>query len=567
MAGFVFLLMCAIILIGCGAHARVVEHTFNVGNLKVRKLCHSRVITAVNKKLPGPTIKAHEGDTVVVHVVNDSPHNITIHWHGIFQQLTAWADGPNFITQCPIVPGNSYTYRFNITGQEGTLWWHAHASFLRATVYGAIIIRPRAGTKAYPFPKPHKEFPIILGEWWNADVVEVENEALQSGGLPNNSDAFTINGRPGDLIRCSNKHTYKIEVVEGETYLLRIVNAALNNQLFFKVAGHTLNVVAVDASYTAPYTTDIVVIAPGQTVDALMVANAPSARYYMAASAYISSPNVTFDNTTTTGIVHYKSTALTSAPPVKPMMPAFNDTPAAHKFYTSLTSPVRLGSPAVPLHIDEHMFITFGLGLAPCSAGQPKCQGMAASANMNNVSFVFPTKMSLLEAHLKGANGVYTKDFPDRPPTVFDYTNTSINTDPTLASLPFAEKGTKVKKLKYNSTVEVVLQNTAILTIENHPIHLHGFNFFVLAQGFGNYDSSTAVKSYNLVHPLVRNTVSVPTGGWAVIRFKADNPGVWIMHCHLDVHLPLGLAMAFEVENGPTLSSTLPPPPPDFPRC
>ena len=82
--------------------------------------------------------------------------------HGIFQRLTAWADGPEYVAQCPIVPGNSYTYKFNITGQEGTLWWHAHSSWLRATVYGALIIRPRLG-HTYPFPKPHKEFPILLG--------------------------------------------------------------------------------------------------------------------------------------------------------------------------------------------------------------------------------------------------------------------------------------------------------------------------------------------------------------------------------------------------------------------
>ena len=83
--------------------------------------------------------------------------------HGIFHRLTVWADGPSMITQCPIQPaGHRYAYRFNITGQEGTLWWHAHSSFLRATVYGAIIIRPKSG-HSYPFPKPHKEVPIIFG--------------------------------------------------------------------------------------------------------------------------------------------------------------------------------------------------------------------------------------------------------------------------------------------------------------------------------------------------------------------------------------------------------------------
>lgn len=81
--------------------------------------------------------------------------------HGVRQMRTAWADGPEFITQCPIRPGGSYTYRFTIRGQEGTLWWHAHSSWLRATVYGALIIYPKG---SYPFPKPHRDAPIILGK-------------------------------------------------------------------------------------------------------------------------------------------------------------------------------------------------------------------------------------------------------------------------------------------------------------------------------------------------------------------------------------------------------------------
>lgn len=85
--------------------------------------------------------------------------------HGIRQIRTGWADGPEFITQCPIRPGESYTYRFTIQGQEGTLWWHAHSSWLRATVYGALIIRPKEG-ETYPFTKPKRETPLLLGNYF-----------------------------------------------------------------------------------------------------------------------------------------------------------------------------------------------------------------------------------------------------------------------------------------------------------------------------------------------------------------------------------------------------------------
>ncbi|KAK7294610.1 hypothetical protein RJT34_17499 [Clitoria ternatea] len=575
----------ALLLASTLAFAAVVEHTFNVcapsliplisclrkhvENLIVQRLCHKHVITAINGRLPGPTIEVRDGDTLVVHVLNKSPYNITIHWHGIFQLLSAWSDGPEYITQCPIPYGSSFTYKFNITGQEGTLWWHAHSSWLRATVYGALIIRPRLGN-SYPFTKPYQEVPLLLGEWWNMNVMDVESQAQAIGATPKESNAYTINGLPGDLYPCSKNHTYKVKVKQGKTYMLRIINAALNEQHFFKIANHKFKVVAIDASYTKPYDTKVVVVAPGQTVDVLFKANQKVGLYYMTATPY-HTLNGIFNNSTARGIVVYHSAS--SLTPKMPILPPFNDTPIAHKFYTNIKG---LASGPhwvpVPCNVDEHMFITFGVNLDHCNLKGPNntCggpNGSRLSASMNNESFVIPEGrgFSMLEAFFRNVNGVYTNDFPNKPPIEFDYTNPAINN--LLGSLAFAPKSTKVKKLKFNSTVEIVLQNTAILAVESHPIHLHGFNFHVLAQGFGNYNSTKDEQKFNLVNPQIRNTIAVPVGGWAVIRFQANNPGMWIMHCHLDVHLPWGLAMAFEVENGPTPMSTLPPPPTNYPKC
>ncbi|OMO97394.1 Multicopper oxidase, type 1 [Corchorus olitorius] len=538
----------------------------SVQNLTVNRLCNKQVITAVNGSFPGPTIRVREGDTLIVHVYNKSPYNLTIHWHGVFQKLSGWADGPNMITQCPIRPGSKYTYKFRVIEQEGTLWWHAHVSFLRATVYGALIIRPREG-HSYPFPKPYREVPILLGEWWNANVVDVQSQALATGAVPNLSNAFTINGRPGDLYPiCSRNQIYKLKVEQGKTYLLRIINAALNNQLFYKIANHKLTVVALDASYTTPYVTDMVVAAPGQTIDVLLTADQPVGSYYMAARPYASAAGAPFDNTTTRGILVYDG-APSSATPLMPVLPAFNDTPTAHKFYSNIIGLVN--GPhwvPVPLKVDYNMFVTIGLALDVCPANTT-CQGPLAtkfSASMNNESFVLPIKLSMLQAFFSKVGGVYTTDFPAYPPVQFDYTNASINNN---LPLLFAPKGTKVTKLKFNTTVELVFQNTAIIGIENHPMHLHGYNFHVLAQGFGNYNPAVDRKKFNFINPQIRNTIAVPVGGWAVIRFQANNPGVWIMHCHLDVHLPWGLATVFVVENGPTPTTTLPPPPADLPQC
>ncbi|WZZ57820.1 hypothetical protein YC2023_057927 [Brassica napus] len=131
----------------------------------------------------------------------------------------------------------------------------------------------------------------------------------------------------------------------------------------------------------------------------------------------------------------------------------------------------------------------------------------------------------------------------------------------------FPERKTSVKTLKYNSTVEIVVQNTGIITTESHPMHLHGFNFYVLGYGFGNYVPARDAKKLNLVNPQMHNTVGVPPGGWVALRFIANNPGAWIFHCHMDAHLPYGIIMVFIVENGPTPETSLQPPPSNLPQC
>uniref|UniRef100_J3NCH8 laccase n=1 Tax=Oryza brachyantha TaxID=4533 RepID=J3NCH8_ORYBR len=511
------LLPFALALAASVAQAAVVEHTFNVGNLSISQLCQpERIITAVNGQLPGPTIVATEGDTVVVHMINDSPYNMTIHWHGIFQRGTPWADGPAMVTQCPVRPGGNYTYRFNVTGQEGTLWWHAHVSFHRATVYGALIIRPRGGAAAYPFPKPDAEEVVVLGEWWNADVNRLHEDAKETGQPSPHANAYTINGKPGDFYNCSDANqTHKFELKQNTTYMLRIINAALNTPLFFKVANHSFTVVAADACYTKPYNTDVVVTSPGQTVDVLL-----------------------------------------------PKLPEHKDTATAYQFLSNLTA---LVPNKVPLAVDTHMFVTVSMGTTVCGPEQTRCMpnnGTIFASSMNNASFVLPKTTSMLEAqYSNNATGVYTSDFPDTPPVVFDYTSNDSNT----AELQLTTKSTKVKTLQYNTTVQMVLQNTRLVSKESHPMHLHGFNFFVLAQGFGNYNETTDPAKFNLVDPQERNTVAVPTGGWAVIRFVADNPGMWFMHCHFDSHLDFGLGMMFEVL--PAEGTSLPAPPPDLPQC
>ncbi|KAK3206468.1 hypothetical protein Dsin_020514 [Dipteronia sinensis] len=551
------LAMACLILFPASVDCMVRHYKFNVVLKNTSRLCSTKPIVTVNGKFPGPTIVAREDDTVLIKVVNHVKYNVSIHWHGIRQLRTGWADGPAYITQCPIQPGQIYMYNFTLTGQRGTLWWHAHILWLRATVHGAIVILPKRGVP-YPFPKPHKEAIVILSEWWKSDVEAVINEAMKSGLAPNVSDAHTINGYPGPVSSCLSQGGFTLPVEAGKTYMLRIINAALNEELFFKIAGHQLTVVEVDALYTKPFKTDTVLIAPGQTTNVLLTANrGPAGKYLVAVSPFMDSP-IAVDNVTATATLHYSGT-LDNAATTLTNPPPQNATPVAANFADSLRSLNSKLYPAkVPLKIDRSLFFTIGLGVNPCST----CvNGSRVVAGINNVTFVMP-KVSLLQAHFFNTSGVFTDDFPGNPPTQYNYTAAS------QPSTNFqTETGTKLYRLSYNSTVQLVLQDTTVIAAENHPVHLHGFNFFEVGRGVGNFNPKKDPKKFNLVDPVERNTISVPSGGWSALRFQADNPGVWFMHCHLEVHTTWGLKMAFVVDNGKGPNESLLPPPTDLPKC
>ena len=87
---------------------------------------------------------------------------MNVYRHGVKQPRNPWSDGPEYITQCPIQPRSNFTYEIIFSTEEGTLWWHAHSDWSRATIHGAIVVLPREGTASYPFPEPDEEEIVIL---------------------------------------------------------------------------------------------------------------------------------------------------------------------------------------------------------------------------------------------------------------------------------------------------------------------------------------------------------------------------------------------------------------------
>jgi FtsP/CotA-like multicopper oxidase with cupredoxin domain len=102
--------------------------------------------------------------------------------------------------------------------------------------------------------------------------------------------------------------------------------------------------------------------------------------------------------------------------------------------------------------------------------------------------------------------------------------------------------------------VDIIINN---LDDGAHPFHLHGQSFYVLTShrsihGWGSYNPysvppSSAVQHLNLLNPVKKDTVSVPRRGHVVIRFKADNEGIWMLHCHVLFHQASGMAMGIQI--------------------
>ncbi|XP_050269251.1 laccase-14-like isoform X1 [Quercus robur] len=525
------------------------------------RLCSTETMLAVNGSIPGPVIRVHKGDTMYVNVHNQGYYGVTIHWHGIKQPRNPWSDGTNYITQCPIEPGSNFTYEVILSTEEGTLWWHAHSDWTRVGVHGAIVILPAIGT-TYPFPKANDEEIIILGSLYRGNLKSSLDEDLHSGiDLPH-SVAYTINGEPGDLCPCSKETTYRWMVEYGKTYLVRLVNAAVSVDLFFAVAQHNLTVVGTDAHYTKPINTSYIMISPGQTMDILLTTNQSLGHYYIAARQFWSqdAPATLFDPVNATMILQYKGNyTIPSSPTFPSNLPFYKDLRSAITFTNLFKSLANKDYPVnVPLNITTRMFITLSMGGIIFHNLTSTLEAKATSAN--NISWSNPTTDVLL-AYYRNISGVYTTDFPDQPPSYFNFTGDDF-------PYTLTELGTKVKVLNYNEAVEMVFQSTNLVEGAGlHPMHLHGHSFYVVGSGPGIYDNVTDPKSFNLVDPVEVNTFGVPKEGWLAIRFVANNPGVWFWHCHLDRHMTWGMSSVFIVKNGDTTETSIRKPPPQLPQC
>ena len=254
----------------------------------------------INGAFPGPTIEANYGDIIEVVVKNNiqSPQEGTaIHWHGILQKESPWMDGVPAVSQCPIPPGQTMTYRFK-ADLYGSTWYHAHYSSQYAGgLFGPFVIY---GPKNTPYDVDLG--PVMLSDWYHEPYLAVVNEFMKPQPAPPDvpSDNNLINGKMNfdcslvkDGSKCTNnagisKFTFQTD----KKHRLRLINSGADGAQQFSIDGHEMLVMANDFVEVQPYKTNVVTLGVGQRTDVIVAANYTSkSSFWMRSNITCSSAN------------------------------------------------------------------------------------------------------------------------------------------------------------------------------------------------------------------------------------------------------------------------------------
>ncbi|XP_015521800.2 laccase-2 [Neodiprion lecontei] len=545
-------------------------------------------VMAINRQIPGPPINVCKNDLIVVNVENKmSGTGSTMHWHGILHRHSQWMDGVPYLTQCPI-GGSSFRYAFP-ADDVGTYFYHSHTGLHRTNgQYGVLTIRePRSEE---PWPKDLYEFDLPVHTIFLADWMH-ETAEMFFPGLPNrepgiapttilvNGFGWYLNGTTSEDSVNSSFPLATFHVNRNSSYRFRVINGASQICGFqFQIQDHNLTLIATDGSPIKPITVDAFVSYPGERYDFVINTNNISldsdafwiyitglgACENMEIDQYavlsygtngtdlgiiptVTRPTVT-DPLNFTRVLNYPSTTCGESPEylcVTDLRLAGYEKDEDTKKVLTAKPDVQLVVPFNFHYFDVDTFHQEGNYLA-----YENLDGTSIRAGMmSNISFTFPS------------SPIIFKQRPDKTLCNADNLPTEClknenSTDGTYCQC------TNVVVLRQNDIVELTLVDAADESGIDHPFHLHGYGFYVVRMG-SNYTSEeiTPVNQGSFYVPPMKDTVSVPSGGFVTVRFRADNPGIWLIHCHFEWHLATGMGMAFWVEGD------LPAPPPGFPTC
>ncbi|KAJ5110489.1 hypothetical protein N7532_001024 [Penicillium argentinense] len=441
------------------------EYWFNIENGTASPDGVEFPVQLINGSFPGPTIIADWGDTFSTSRTLQN-NGTGLHFHGIRQNYTDGMDGVPSITQCPVAPGDSFTYRWRAT-EYGTGWYHSHF-YVQAWdgVLGGILINGPASAN-YNVDLGH----VFLNDLYH--VIDCRSASLQAAtGAPPTTPNSLINGT-----NTWNEEDARFETVfnPGTRYRMRLVNAGAYQHFRFMIDNHTMEVMANDFVPIHPFNTTQLSIGMGQRYDIILTGKQIKAGNFWMRAIPQSACSETDATDKVKGIIRYDNTSAT------------DPTTSAYSYSDSCADedPSNLIS---YLKLDASETYTYQTG----ENVEVQVTDNAMLWLMNKTSFHTQWEYPSL---LQVAQG-----------------NTTWLKKQRVIHLPAADKW-----------VYMVIHSPFA---QDHPMHLHGHDFWP--------DSCQYPR---------RDVVMLPASGYVVIALKTNNPGVWLMHCHIAWHISEGFAI------------------------
>ncbi|RMZ85754.1 hypothetical protein DV737_g470, partial [Chaetothyriales sp. CBS 132003] len=446
---------------------------------------HPRPVIGINGEWPIPRIEANVGDVVVVNAKNDLGNQTTsLHFHGLYMNGTNHMDGPGGVTQCPIPPGSTFTYKFNID-QPGTYWYHSHVHGQYPDgLRGPFIVHdpdnPFADQIDY-------ELVLTLSDWYHDEMDGLIKDFLS---VTNPTGAEPV---PNSALM-NETQNLTIPVEPGKTYFFRIINMAAFAAQYIWIEDHDMRVIEVDGVYHEPATASQLYITAAQRYGVLVTTKNSTSSNFAIVGAM---DQDLFDqipadlNPNVTSYLVYDDQAELPTPAFVDEFDPFDDMTLVPYDKEEL-----LPDPDVTVQLDVVMD-NLGDG--------------ANYAFFNNITYVKPVVPTLYTVLSSG-------DMVTNAAIYGEHTNTFL--------------------LSHLEVVQIVVNNH---DPGKHPFHLHGHAFQSVYRSPENANDYNAQNTTLIQTPMRRDVLLVRPQGHIVLRFRANNPGVWLFHCHIEWHVDSGL--------------------------
>jgi FtsP/CotA-like multicopper oxidase with cupredoxin domain len=267
------------------ATGRAADFTLRIAPMMV-ELAPQVVISTIgySNKVPGPLLRVREGQRVAVEVVNDTDVPEYVHWHGLF--VPSEMDGVQEEGTPPVPPHGRRRYQF-VAKPAGSRWYHSHTAAMMdlhrgayTGQFGFLMIDPANDPGLYD-----QEVFLALREW-QYFLTTVDPDEMQ----PNPSDPMpekpaVPDTRPNGLEVSAPLYSINdkilgagdpLRVRPGERVLMHLLNASASQIHRVALSGHSFQVIALDGNpVPAPQMVDVIEIAPGERVDAIVEMNRP----------------------------------------------------------------------------------------------------------------------------------------------------------------------------------------------------------------------------------------------------------------------------------------------------